>query len=508
MNGEDGDQFKDPVWRLHNLYWITDKDGKVVRFRPNAEQAAFLENLHYRNVILKARQLGFSTLIQLIELDAVVFNSNIRAGVIAHTLDDVGVIFRDKIRFAYDRLPEGIRAERRPVTDSATELLLSNNSSVRVGTSMRSGTLQYLHISEMGKIAARYPERAREIVTGAIPALAPDGFLFVEATAEGSDGAFYRMCQEARKREWRKLLPIEEKFHFFPWYTRAEYEVDPMRVPISERENAYFDRIEGETGSTLSARKRAWYVLTEQTLDSASDGTRQGDMKREYPSTPDEAFQISIEGAYYAREMAQARAQGRILAIPALPLPVNTFWDIGNSDGCAIWLHQQVGMEDRFIGYYEAHGESLLHYVRRLQEMGYIWGRHYLPHDAGHERLSDTNKSIERMLNELGLANTIIVPRVHNIAVGIQMVRNHLPTCWFDEAGCKDGIARLDNYRKRWNARDGRWSSEPAHDASSEGADAFRQFAQAREAGLLARTVRRKETWRDRLRPKGSAQAA
>src|SRR6185437_3661443 len=100
--------FGDPVWRLHNLYWITDKSGKVVRFAPNAEQTTFLENLHYRNVILKARQLGFSTLIQLIELDAAVFTSNVRAGVIADTMDNVTTIFRDKIRFAYDRLPDGI----------------------------------------------------------------------------------------------------------------------------------------------------------------------------------------------------------------------------------------------------------------------------------------------------------------------------------------------------------------------------------------------------------------
>jgi hypothetical protein len=197
VNVED---WKNPVWRLHNLYWITDKSGQIVKFRPNAEQRTFLENLHYRNAILKARQLGFSTLIQLIFLDAAVFNSNIRAGVIADSLDNVTVIFRDKIKFAYDRLPEGIRAERYPLQDSTSELLLSNNSSVRVGTSMRSGTLQYLHVSEFGKICAKHPDKAREVITGAIPAVAPDGFLFVESTAEGREGPFYDMVERARKR--------------------------------------------------------------------------------------------------------------------------------------------------------------------------------------------------------------------------------------------------------------------------------------------------------------------
>ncbi len=471
------EKFKDPIWRLNNLYWITDKTGAVVKFKFNDEQAHFVEHLHYRNIILKARQLGFSTLIQLIILDAVVFTSNVRAGVIAHSLDDVTVIFRDKIKFAYDRLPDAIKAERRPLTDSATELLLSNNSSVRVGTSMRSGTLQYLHVSEMGKIAARYPERAREIITGAVPALAPDGFLFIEATAEGADGYFHDMCQEAQKRTGKKLLPLEERFHFFPWFSRSEYEVEPDGVAVSEEESAYFDRIEGETGATLSDRKRAWYVLTAARLGD--------DMLREYPSTPKEAFQASTEGTYYAKELALVRKQGRILRIPTVTAPVNTFWDIGNSDGTAIWLHQRVGLEDRFIRYMEAHGESLEFYMKWLQRQDVIWGKHFLPHDARHKRLSDRNKSIEQMLRELGLNNTVVVPRIDNINAGIQQVRNHMVGCWFDEAGCKDGLLRLENYKKKWNERDGRWSDEPRHDANSEGADAFRQWAQAKELGLI-----------------------
>ena len=37
--------------------------------------------------------------------------------------------------------------------------------------SARSGTLQRLHVSEFGKICAQYPKKAREIVTGAFPAV-------------------------------------------------------------------------------------------------------------------------------------------------------------------------------------------------------------------------------------------------------------------------------------------------------------------------------------------------
>lgn len=471
------DKFKDPVWRLHNLYWITDKAGKVVKFQPNAEQTQFLEALHYRNVILKARQLGFSTLIQLVELDAVVFNSNVRAGVIAQSLDDVTTIFRDKIKFAYDRLPEAIKAERHPISDSSTELLLSNNSSVRVGTSMRGGTLQYLHISEFGKICAKFPEKAREIVTGAIPALSPDGFLFVESTAEGREGPFYDLCQAAQRRVGRPLLPIEERFHFFPWFNRAEYEADPAGVAISAKEHEYFDEVQRKTGAKLTEAKRAWYVLTAEKLA--------GDMKREYPSTAEEAFEQSNEGAWYREQMKAARAQSRICRVPHEPgSPVNTFWDLGANDTTAIWFHQRIGPENRWLKFHEANGKTLDYFVDFINKTGYVQGKHYLPHDATHKRLQQgfQNRSVEQMLNDLGLRNTVIVPRISDVVVGIQQTRLAFPSSYFDEEGCKEGIEHLDNYSKEWDKANGCWKEYPKHDIHSNGADAFRQFGQMSHA--------------------------
>ena len=75
-------------WRLNNLYWITDKEGRRTKFRMNWAQEALFNDMHYLNVILKARQLGFTTFIQIFMLDQCLFNSNIRAGTIAHRLDD------------------------------------------------------------------------------------------------------------------------------------------------------------------------------------------------------------------------------------------------------------------------------------------------------------------------------------------------------------------------------------------------------------------------------------
>jgi hypothetical protein len=142
-------------------------------------------------------------------------------------------------------------------------------------------------------------------------------------------------------------------------------------------------------------------------------------------------------------------------------------------------------MERRFIRYYEAHGEDLIHYVKYLQDTGYIFGKHFLPHDASHVRLADRNRSTQEMLEALGVRNIEIVPRVENINAGIQLVRDNLITAYFDEINCDLGIKRLDNYKKRWNEKQGRWSDEPLHDINSEGADAFRTYAQALDLGMI-----------------------
>src|SRR5215211_8451323 len=127
------------------------------------------------------------------------------------------VIFRDKVKFPYSRLDEGLRAACPAMQDSADTLSFGNNSSMRVATSMRSGTLQYLHVSEFGKICAQAPDKAREIVTGALNTVEAGQFVVIESTAEGQEGPFYEMTQRARLRgvTGETLTPLDYRFHFF-----------------------------------------------------------------------------------------------------------------------------------------------------------------------------------------------------------------------------------------------------------------------------------------------------
>lgn len=480
----------DPMWRISHLYKIMikseddDDEGLVITFKPNSAQLRFIKRLWHRNIILKARQLGFTTLIAIMWLDHALFNANSRCAIVAQDREAAEAIFKDKVKFAYNNLPEHLRNAMPLETDSATEISFAhNNSSVKVATSVRSGTIHRLHVSEFGKICAKFPEKAEEVITGSLPAVPMNGITVMESTAEGQEGSFYEMTQAALKLQDEdiKLSKKEFRMHFYAWWEAPEYKMPENEALISEDEHKYFDNIEAEMNTTLSIEQRTWWIATR---DSDFSGAEEK-MWQEYPSTPKEAFQVSTAGNYYINQMTAMRKQGRICNVPILSEPVFTFWDIGNSDGCAIWFMQRVGLEDRFIDYLEAHGEDLSYYAIELQRKGYLFAKHFLPHDAEHEKLSVKNESTVDMLKGLGLRNIEVVPKTPDINVGIQQTRKAFGGVWMSAENCKLGIQRLDNYKKKWNKQEGRFSSQPAHDINSEGADAFRQYGQAKANGLI-----------------------
>lgn len=480
----DVEDWSDPIWRLNNLYWITDANGQEIRFKLNRSQRKLLAKLWRRNLILKSRQQGFSTLVQLLMLDACLFIPNTQAGIILQTMDDAKALFRNKIKFAYSRLPDSLRASVLPISDSKTSLELSNGSTLRVSTSLRSGTYQFVHVSEMGKIARKFPDRAREIVTGTFPTVHQDGFLFVESTAEGRDGVFYKMCTEAKKLHdaGARLTALDFRFHFFAWWQDARNRLDPADVVITPEREQYFARLEADRGIKTDAWQRAWYVKTAVGQEVAG---KEGTMQQEHPSYPDEAFEVAVDGAIYGRVMTWLRTEGRIRRVDVLPQPVNTFWDLGHNDINAIWFHQSAPMgEHRFIDYEEGFGLDLEHYVKEIRKRGYIMGKWFLPHDARNKNV--VGKSAEERLIELGVprADLVVVERTENLNSAIEQTRKMMRSAWIDETRCAKGIEHLDNYAWRWNTSVGAWMREPIHNEASNAADAIRQWAQAWEQAL------------------------
>lgn len=466
-------QYGDPMWRLSNLYWITDKDGNRIKFDPNESQMRYLEEATHDDIILKARQLGFTTLMCLIGLDEALFFNDYKVGIIAHTLNDAHEIFESKVKYPYDNLPD-ILKERKPAkNDRAGLLRFEHGSSIRVATSVRSGTLQRLHVSEFGKICATSPQKAREIVTGSFPATGENPKT-IESTAEGQEGYFYQYAMEALRGEG------SFKMHFFPWWKDSGYVADPATVRFLPEHKAYFEKLKYEHGIETTPEQQAWWIKQEKLLG--------GDMKRENPSTPEEAFEQAIEGAYFAAQLAHADKFNRIGDFPYDPrFPVNTFWDLGRNDFNTIWLHQRIGDRNRFIGYYENSGEHISHYARWLRdwarEHDAQFGDDYWPHDGDREDLFLENGRLGEA-EKHGLRPKI-VSRTRNKMDAIDAARAVFPSCDFDATGCALGVKRLRHFRKEWDDTREVWRDRPRHDSNSHGADGFMTFACGYQAPSL-----------------------
>lgn len=471
-------QYSDQLWRLHNLYWIIDKNGKKVKFTPNPSQLKLYHEMWYRNLILKARQRGYTTFIDIFALDSCLFNKDFSAGIIAHNLDDAKKIFRTKVKFPYENLPEGIRAAVIADDNRMGEYVFSNGSSISVSTSYRSGTLQLLHVSELGKIAAKNPEKSREIKTGAFEAVPKDGLIFVESTAEGQGGDFYGMTKQARNMadEKRELSVFDMKFFFDAWWQNEDYILD-KEVLINQEHAKYFKSLKEDRGISLAENQKWWYV--------AKYETQQDDMKREYPSYPEEAFEAAIKGGIYTSQMARARKEGRLCRIPVESgIEVHTFWDLGKTDLMAVWFMQQVGKEIRWIDYYENSMEDIEHYCRILKERRYLYGKHYMPHDID-VNLLGMRKSRRKQFEEGGVSPIVKVDRIPHLIDGVQMVRKTFSSYWFDTQRCAQGIKNLDNYQWKWNATTATYSTDHLHNWASNGSDAIRQQAQAYDGATV-----------------------
>lgn len=192
----------------------------------------------------------------------------------------------------------------------------------------------------------------------------------------------------------------------------------------------------------------------------------------------------SVEGAVFAEELRLAAEQQRLTIVPVQAgVPVQTFWDLGQSDNTAIWFVQLVGMEFRVIDYYQANGHKLPHYIEVLAEKGYMYDEHCLPHDADHEQLAAQSTIRQQLQNacrdnpRLG-KSVRIVPRIPKKALGIDAARAVFAQCVFDKEKTKDGLQCLRHYAFKRDEGTGRVSKEPAHDIWSHGSDAFLCFAQ------------------------------
>lgn len=460
----------DRNWRLRNLYYIKDKYGNRCLFEPNWAQQQ-LASPHYLNIVLKARQLGITTYHAILFLDTCLFNANVNAAIVADSKPVAKEIFIDKVKFAYDHLPDFVKQITRAHRDNMNEIRFSNGSVFRIATSLRGGTLQLLHITEFAKICVENPKKANEIISGALNAVQSGQFVCIESTARGRGGHFYDLCRVAQRLQDQgtQLSKLDWKIWFFPWWKHPDYVLDSKNVLITKEYKDYFESLKAH-GIELSDHQKFWYIRKADTMGEF--------MKREYPSIPEEAFETANEGYYFAKQITKARQEQRICHLPYDEnAKTYTAWDIGIGDSCAIWVFQLVGKEVHCIDYYENSDEALAHYVQWLKKTGYSFDCHYLPHDAA-AREKGTGKSFADIARELGL-NVSILKRQKNEIFGIECLRNNLKRFFFDRHKTEKGIKAVENFRKEWNEKLGCYRDRSYHDWASHGSKALIYAAEA-----------------------------
>jgi phage terminase large subunit len=231
-------------------------------------------------------------------------------------------------------------------------------------------------------------------------------------------------------------------------------------------------------------------IISTEELESARRTMTEEEYNQEYECD----FNAGLVGAYFAKEISAAEKDGRVAKVPHDPsVPVDTYWDLGVNDMCAVWFVQSMKVRHHVIDYYEISGASIPDVLRDLRAKKYNYGRFVLPHDANARDFS-TGKAQVQIFRDHGVRNIDIVPRVGTKREGINAARMIFSKCVFDAEKCKQGLKALGNYQRKWDAKNSVFQDSPLHNWASNGADAFQQF------GLGARDESRSSSFIETLR--------
>jgi hypothetical protein len=476
-------------YRMNWLYHIKDQWGKAIQYYRNPGQQYVASKTHNRKLILKSRKHGITTEHCLKFLDKVLFSPTQRAGIVAQTEDDAKNFLKDKVRFAYDRLPDFIKDHpNHKIISQPSDLLgFGNGSSIYVDCSLKSDTVQYLLISEYGWLCSESPDKAESIINGALNSVFAGQEVVIESTSERLGVDFQERCTEAINlaMSGKALNLLEFQFIFLGWYCDRRNRLDPDSVVMTKEDQEYFTLIEPDVkklsdrgiimpipGGSLNAHQKAWYVAKKREQKKL--------MLTQHPSTPDEALGGEQEGKFFREDLALAHEQKRIKSAPYIPgYPVNTSWDFGGIT--AIWFHQNIKGEDRLIHYYEKFGGDFPDHVRYMQNLGYYaWGAHYIPHDGSHSRYGLEVTNYRKILEDLGLRNIVQVPRASKKTAARSVAKSFLAVCVFDEENTAKGRERLENYQRRYIPKMKIYVEEELEDDNVHGSDALICLAEGR----------------------------
>lgn len=193
-------------------------------------------------------------------------------------------------------------------------------------------------------------------------------------------------------------------------------------------------------------------------------------------------YEPSALGAYYAKEMSQADREKRITRVPHTPgVPVEVWFDLGakkQGRTMAVGFVQRVGLELHCIDYETDGGpdKGIPWVAGMLQEkrssLGYVYGDIVWPHD-GAALQKATGDTLDETFRQMMGIQPVIIP-ISDVAPGIEIVRNTLPSMWFDAEKCDEWVDGLRNYRAEYDDDKRTFKPTPVPDWASHPADMTR----------------------------------
>ena len=307
---------------IENCLKIKTKSGTVVPFRLNDAQRKLYAvakrqqdaGKPVRLIILKARQLGFSTLTEGLIFHACATRRNVNALIVAHREDATANLFRMSKLF-YDELPAPVKPMLR--ASNAQELVFENPSKLRSEREARPGlrsrircataggrgigrsdTLQCVHLSEYAFWPDGADGKASTLagILQAVPSL-PGTMVVIESTANGF---------EDFKERWDAAVAGENDFEpvFFAWFENPDYSM-PV-VPGTEWTPEERDLKDAYRLTDEQLQWRRWCIANN--CGGSLDMFRQ-----EYPASPGEAFLHSGTGVFDNEQI--------VLRLERLPSP-------------------------------------------------------------------------------------------------------------------------------------------------------------------------------------------
>lgn len=457
-------------WRLNNLYTIEDKNGIKIVMKLNHSQIKVIKKFkHTRKIILKSRQQGISTLYLAYNLDSCIFGEGYSAGIQSYGQDESNKLQR-RAELMWDEFPNEIKdlLNLKLETNNSKGMSFSNRSILKIGN-FRGDTLQSLHVSELGKIAKKFPDKAKELKTGAFQAVSVNNKITIESTAEGKTGMFYDMWKKAELRaaSGRKLTNLDFEAIFLSWFEDSDCQL-ASDYPVSDDIAKYIKAVETRHTIKLTKYQINWVAAK---MDELGD-----DFNQEYPDCSETAFAQAIEGTYYKHEFKKLKIVNDNLYNSHLL--VHSSFDLGMNDTFSIGFFQVYpDGAIKIIGEYANNGYGLEHYkdvfLALSAKFGWVHGSTYVPHDIKVKELI-AGKTRWTALKELGFSPILV--RKHKIQDGIQATREFLKTIEI-QSNCELIISCIQNYRKKYDAKYDVFLDAPVHDEHSHPADMIRYMA-------------------------------